>query len=114
MVRLPLLLLSALLCTGCVFNTRCTDLNGLTDNDGQEIVYQQTSIVAIHAIFGLWPLIEDASLTNSVNEFTAQAADAGDTRMRIAQSSGSNYWWVLPPLSFLFTPVTADIAGAVR
>ena len=114
MIRPLFLLLAALLCTGCVFHTRCENLNGLTNNDGEEIVYQETSIIALHTIFGVWSMIEDASLTNTVDQFTLQATEAGDTNVRITQSGGTNFWWVLPPLSFIVTPVTSYVAGDVR
>lgn len=114
MARLGTLLLVTLLCTGCVFHTHCTELNGLTDNDGQAFAHQGTSIVAVHLLFGLWAVLSDGGIENAVSEFSAAAAERGATQVRITQSSSDAWWWVLPPLTFIFTPVTSHISGDVR
>ncbi len=114
MIRSLTLLLAALLCTGCVFNTRCENLNGLTNNDGEAIVYQETSIVALHTIFGVWSVIGDASLENTVDEFTRQAKESGDTNVQITQSGGMNFWWLVPGVTWFITPVTSYVSGDVR
>jgi hypothetical protein len=114
MKRLPLLLVIVVLCTGCVFHTHCTELNGMTDNEGQAFVHQETSVMAIHFFFGIWAMVSDGGIQHAMDEFTASAAEQGHTQVRITQSSSTTWWWVFPPISFFFTPVTTAISGDVR
>lgn len=115
MNRLLTLTLASALLSGCAFTTRAADTNGMTDNNGKAFTHQSTSIVALHWLFGAaGPLVQDASLENTVATFTADAKAAGDSEARIVQSDKTVWWWVFPPLSFIVTPVTSEVAGDTR
>ena len=115
MVRSLFLLAVLSLTLGCVSTNTGTNLNGMQDNDGNDFVHQETSVIALHWVFGaLGPIIEDASFENTVNEFSAAATANGYSKARISSSETTNWWWVFPPFSFVITPITSRVAGDVR
>jgi CRISPR/Cas system CMR subunit Cmr6 (Cas7 group RAMP superfamily) len=66
--------------------------------------------VALHFAV-VQPFIGDASLKGAVREFTEEAKKEGAERVRIVQSDETTLWWILPPVSFLFTPKFTNVAG---
>ncbi len=115
MVKNLCLLLVLSMCIGCVSTNVGSNVNGLMDNDGDTFAHQETSIWALHWVFGAGdPIVEDASFENAVNEFTAAAKADGRTASRISGSATSNYWWIFPPFSFIITPINARVAGDVK
>jgi hypothetical protein len=102
-----LLLLAA---SGCAMTSRAPDFNGLKDIDGSDAVHINMTKAAIHFAV-VQPFIGDASLKGAVSEFTEEAKKEGAERVRIVQSDETTLWWILPPLSFLFTPKFTNVAG---
>ncbi len=98
---------SAFLCglflSGCALTSTAPNFNGLHNFDGSEApVHINLTKVALH--FGVvLPLIGDASLDGTVEEFTKAAKKAGADRVRIVQSDETTLWWIFPPFSFLFS-----------
>jgi len=115
MFRSISLLAVLVLCTACVSTNVGTELNGMTDNDGEDFVHQETNLIGLHWVFGaLGPAIGDASFENAVNEFSAAASADGRSQSRITTSETSNWWWVFPPFSFILTPITSRVGGDVK
>jgi CRISPR/Cas system CMR subunit Cmr6 (Cas7 group RAMP superfamily) len=105
----PLTLLLVLL-SGCALTSRASDFNGLKDVEGSDAVHINMTKVALH--FGvILPFIGDASLKGAVRDFTEEAKKEGAERVRIVQSNETTLWWILPPVSFLFTPRFTNVAG---
>jgi len=102
------LLLVAL--SGCAFTSRAPDFNGLKDIDGSDAVHINMTKAAIHFAV-IEPFIGDASLKGAVSDFTEEARKEGAQRVRIVQSDETTLWWILPPVSFLFTPKFTNVAG---
>ena len=103
----------ALLClsfTGCALTSVAPNFNGLKYVDGSVPVHINLTKVALHFGFVV-PFIGDASLEGAVEEFTKEAIDQGAQRVRIVQSDETTLWWILPPLSLLFTPKITNVAG---
>ncbi len=99
-----------LMLTGCASTSVATNFNGLKYVDGSVPVHINLTKYAIH--FGVsLPMIGDATLDGAVEEFTKEAIKQGTGRVRIVQSDETILWWILPPLSFLFTPRWANVAG---
>ena len=96
--------------SGCALTSRAPDFNGLRDIDGSDAVHINMTKVALH--FGVVvPFIGDASLEGAVRDFTKEAKKEGAERVRIVQSDETTLWWILPPVSFLFTPRFTNVAG---
>lgn len=102
------LLLLAL--SGCALTSRAPDFNGLKDIDGSDAVHINMTKAAIHFAV-VEPFIGDASLKGAVRDFTEEARKEGAQRVRIVQSNETTLWWILPPVSFLFTPKFTNVAG---
>jgi hypothetical protein len=96
--------------TGCSISSHATDFSGLKGLDGDKVTHINTRNYAVH-LFITQPLIGDATLQNTVKDFTAEAKKAGATKVMIVQSNETTMWWLLPPLTFILTPVTTDVAG---
>lgn len=104
-------MICSLLLSGCALTSTAPNFNGLHNFDGSEApVHINLTKVALH--FGVvLPLIGDASLDGTVEEFTKAAKKAGADRVRIVQSDETTLWWIFPPFSFLFTPKFTNVAG---
>ncbi len=102
------LLLLAL--SGCALTSKAPDFNGLRDVEGSEAVHINMTKVAVHFAV-IQPFIGDASLEGAVRDFTKEAKSEGAERVRIVQSDETTLWWILPPVSFLFTPKFTNVAG---
>jgi hypothetical protein len=95
---------------GCSISSKATDFSGLKGLDGDKVTHINTRNYAVH-LFITKPLFGDATLQNTVKEFTEEAKKTGATKVRIVQSDEWTMWYLLPPLTLLFTPVTVDVAG---
>ena len=96
--------------SGCALTSRAPDFNGLKDIDGSDAVHINMTKAAIHFAV-VQPFIGDASLKGAVRDFTEEAKKEGAERVRIVQSDETTLWWILPPVSFLFTPKFTNVAG---
>ena len=95
---------------GCSISSKATDFSGLKGLDGDKVTHVNTRNYAVHA-FITKPLFGDATLQNTVKNFTEEAKKTGATKVRIVQSNETTMWWLLPPLTLILTPVTVDVAG---
>jgi hypothetical protein len=95
---------------GCAMTSKAPDFSGLKDVDGSDAVHINMTKAALHFAVAL-PFIGDASLEGAVRDFTEEAKKEGAERVRIVQSDETTLWWILPPVSFLFTPKFTNVAG---
>lgn len=95
---------------GCSISSKATDFSGMKGMDGDKVTHINTRNYAVH-LFVTTPLWGDATLQNTVKDFTAEAKKTGATKVRIVQSNEYTLWYLLPPLTLIFTPVTVDVAG---
>jgi hypothetical protein len=104
-------IICSLLLSGCALTSTAPNFNGLHNFDGSEApVHINLTKVAVHLGVVL-PLIGDASLDGTVEEFTKAAKKVGADRVRIVQSDETTLWWIFPPFTFLFTPKFTNVAG---
>jgi len=96
--------------SACALTSRAPDFSGLKDIDGSDAVHINMTKAAIHFAV-VQPFIGDASLKGAVRDFTEEARKEGAERVRIVQSDETTLWWILPPVSFLFTPKFTNVAG---
>jgi len=96
--------------TGCAMASVAPNFNGLKAEDGSVPVHINLTKAAVHFAV-VMPFIGDATLDGAVEEFTKEAIKQGASRVRIVQSDETRLWWILPPISFLFTPRFTNVAG---
>jgi len=114
--RLLLAALGLAVCAlaGCV-STKIYDVHeDMSNADSEPIDFQITRTVGLHFLFDLMPLFGDATLDRSMQEFQKAARGRGAIGIRIAEIETTMYWWVLPPVSFIFPPVSTTVSGDIR
>ena len=97
----------------CVSHSVATDLSGVDGIRGEPVEYQVTTTWSLHALF-VFGLLGDSSSKNTVREFTKEASQRGATRVRITNSNSTTFWYIFPPLSFIFHPVRTIVQGDVE
>lgn len=95
---------------GCSISSRATDFSGLKNINGDKVNHIHTRNWAVN-LFIANPLWGDATLQNTVKDFTAEAKKAGATKVSIADSSEKVFWWALPPFTLILTPVVTSVSG---
>ncbi len=116
MIRLrELVLLAGALSLGACSTTDTAyekDFEGLTDMNGKAIRHLNTWNLGLHWAWGssLWG---DASLRATVNNLAKEAKRQQAKVIRVAQSDVTYWWWVLPPISFLLSAQTSNVAADV-
>ena len=95
--------------SGCSTTTVAKDFNNLGTPDGKA-VHVSTSNIALHLLMSK-PLAGDASLEKTVADFTAASKTEGASKVRIVQSNCTKLWFLLPPITFVITPVLSNVAG---
>ncbi len=103
---------AVMLCAACSTTRQATNFNGLSTPEGKPIAHLNTSNWAIH-LLGTRPLVGDATLDGTVADFTEAATKKNARQVRIVQSSVMSWWFILPPFSFVLTPVSSSVAGDV-
>lgn len=100
--------------TGCVYTTLWDVHEDLVDRSRDPIDFQVTSTWGLHFFTSLLPLIGDGSLENAMRHFQDAARGFDAQGIRIAQTDTTVYWWVLPPLSFIFPLVETRVTGDIQ
>ncbi|MEI6055404.1 MAG: hypothetical protein WCR55_05015 [Lentisphaerota bacterium] len=97
---------------GC--GTTNVDMNykGLDTTNGKAIAHVNTTVTACH-LFGTWPIMYDASYTNTFNEFTKEAKRLNGNKVNVVESITEKKWSIVPVITWIFTPVTTTVAGDV-
>lgn len=106
-------LLLALSSASCVVHSHHRDFNGMTGREGLETDYLVTTSYGLN-IFMFLPFGGDTRLTSTVEAFSAEAAAIGGERIAITDSGNSLYWYVLFPLTLIFTPSVTTVKGDVQ
>jgi hypothetical protein len=109
----PLVLFLLLSLPACVSHSVAADFSGVDGIRGEPIEYQLTTTWSLHALF-VFGLLGDSSTRNTVREFTKEASQRGAKRVRITHSGSTTFWYILPPLSFIFHPVRTTVQGDVE
>ncbi len=108
---LALLLAFGMALSGCSTTKVAKDWNGVSSPDGKPLAHVSTSNMAIHLLLGKNPAWGNASLEQTVSDFTAAAKAQGASKVRIVQSNSTSWWFIFFPFSLLVTPVTSNVAG---
>lgn len=98
-------------CTSTNYSTR-KHFNGLKPVEDQGyLAHLNTRQVGVHVLFGWIPLFGVITVPKTVDRFTADAKKIGAERFELSNTNRTVWWGAFPPLSFLITPVTVDVAG---
>lgn len=109
-VALCLVTVVALLSVGCTMTSKAADFNGLKTFDGKTPTHVSTTNVALHFLFKD-PVAGNATLEQTVRDFTKEVKGTGAGQVRIVQSNTHYMWYILPPVTFFVQPVITNVAG---
>jgi hypothetical protein len=109
-------LIACLILSGCTsvnhakgFNEFSTPFSGA----GKPISHLTVSKMAVHLLAGKIPFFGNAEKSMVLDRFAYEARLAGADTVRLVQSQSTTWWFAFPPLTFLITPVTSEIAGDI-
>jgi hypothetical protein len=114
MNRLLLLLAAGILFISCSTTTLSKKYNGVQGKEGTvPIGMQKTSRVGVYLLVSAYPILFDAGLDATMDEFTKKARQNRGRKVVIVQADETYWWAILPPFSFIITPVTTSVYGEV-
>lgn len=99
--------------TGCAFHSTATRWNGTLGADGEPVFYASTTKIGLQLFVGV-PFLGDLGIDGQVDSLTADLASRGGDHVRIVQSNSTNYWYGLPPVTWVFTPVVSTLNAEYR
>lgn len=108
---LTVLAVAALFLGACSTTSVASKFNGGVTPQGRPKAYLNTTNYALHVLFGYRPVLGDASVEGSVDEFTKEARQRGSATTEITNMRATNLWWVFPPFTFILTPMISDTYG---
>jgi len=111
------LILSFAVLVNCTTTKHITNFNDTSTPVGKPKYYQTTSNMAVHFFFGIVPIHEvlgNSSFEKTLDDFTANAVKNQNTKVQIIHRETTRYWYVLFPITAIFTPVTTELTGFVQ
>lgn len=105
-----MVLVAALLFSGCAFHSTAKDWNGLKGIDGKPAYYEKTTKVAFNLLIAV-PFIGNVGIDGMVRDLTADIAEVNGNNVRIVQGSSENYWYGFPPFTWVLTPVVTTVSA---
>jgi len=106
-----LLLALSLVLPGCSSSTLWDLDKDLINRQRDAIDFQVTTVGGVHFLFGSLALFGDGTLRNGLKHFQEAALENNAQGIRIVETDTTVYWWVLPPLTFLFPVVVTRVTG---
>ncbi len=97
---------------GCASTARVTDFKGLSTPEGTPVAHVYVSKTGLH-LFGRIPLIGRSSIEDTARRFFVTARTLNGENVRIVYSNKTVWWFVLPPFTFILSPVTTTVSGDV-
>lgn len=115
--RLPLAPLYALLLApllgSCSMHSLATRWNGHVGPDGEPVFVLTSTYLGLH-LTGMIPMAGETTIEAMVDESTRWITAADGSRLRLVETESSNFWWALPPLSWIFSPVLTSVTFEYR
>ena len=108
--RLPLALGLALLpaLAACSIHSTATHWNVHVGPDGRPIFVLTSTYLGLHLV-GLVPFVGETTIDEMVDESTRWIRAADGSRLRLVETELHNYWYGVPPLSWIFSPVITSV-----
>lgn len=107
------LLLLVLFNGSCAFHKKATDWNGLVGSDGKEVHLNSTTKVGFNALV-FFPFVGDIGLDGMVEDATEEIREDGGDYARVVETRSDNYWYALPPITWVVTPVVRSLTVEYR
>jgi DNA-binding beta-propeller fold protein YncE len=106
---LPFAAAAALTTAGCTFTSNATHWNGRVAPDGKPVYVTTTTVYGCNICI-LWKMVGDTRSDALVAATTARIAQHGSDHVRVVETESANWWYTIPPLTWLFTPVMGSVS----
>lgn len=107
-VRSSFVILTAAL-AGCAFHRTATHWNGHVGTNGEPVFVQTSTYWG--ANFGIvLPMFGRTTIDAMVDAATARIRSADGSRLRVIETESNNYWWSVPPLTWLIAPMLTSVS----
>jgi hypothetical protein len=94
--------------SGCTFHSTATHWNGRVGIDGRPVYLTTTTTFGLNLLVVL-PFVGDPRADALLDRATAEIAAHGSDHVRVVETDGANYWYAIPPLSWLVSPVVGSV-----
>lgn len=94
---------------GCTFHSTATHWHGRVGIDGKPVFMTTTTAYGLNLAVVL-PVIGDTRLDETISEACAEIARSDSTGVRVVETESSNYWFALPPFTWIFSPVVMSVS----
>ena len=97
----------------CAMHGAVTQWNGLVGAAGDPVYLNTTTKVGFNLLVVL-PFLGNTDLGAMVGEATKNIRKQGGDYVRVVQASTENYWYGLPPLTWVVTPMVSSLVVEYR
>jgi hypothetical protein len=97
----------------CAFHNTATHWNGHLGADGQPVFVRTSSYVGVNFAI-LVPMAGRTTVDEMIEEATRTIDTEHGSHLRLVETETNNYWYGIPPLSWLFSPVVTSISLEYR
>lgn len=104
----PALACLLLLTAGCSWHTTATRWNGRVGENGKPVFVKVTTNVGFNLAIVV-PALGNITIAEMVDANTKAIAETGGDRVRVVETAVENYWYGIPPVSWIFTPVITEV-----
>ena len=101
------------LSSACSVKTVANDFNGLVGENEQPVYFTSLVNRGINLFIGS-KFIGDVEVESMIRKLTLDIKQSGGNYIHVVQGETNNYWYLFPPLSFIFTPMVSTVAIEYR
>jgi hypothetical protein len=107
-----IILIALLFFMNCVTSDTATKFNNLSTPVGKPKTYLSVTTIGLNFLIVV-PWIRKAEFSESIEEFSKHAKEMKATKINIIQKETTKWALLLPPFTFVLTPVVTEITGEV-
>jgi hypothetical protein len=96
----------------CTTSEKATRFNGMPTAEAKPDHYLRTTSYGLNALVFI-PIRRNAEFPEALESFSDIARKNKGSKFRIIQKETSKWFLILPPFSFIVTPVITEIVGEV-
>lgn len=108
-----LIVLGLALLSGCALHTKATRWHGHVGPDGKPVFALTSTYVGLN-LGVLLPFVGNTAIDGMVDESTEWIRKHEGSHLRLVETESNNYWWAIPPVSWVVSPVLTSITFEYR
>ena len=111
------ILILLLLIINCSTTEQTKLFNQTVTSQGKPKYYQTTTNFGIHFFVGLSNISKttgNASFESTLDSFTIEAKKNKCNKVNIFHKETTRLWYILPPLTLIFTPIITELIGTIE